>query len=101
VKGKDFSSGYLFEEAKPKKGEKGYLEPGFHFNDKGEIVDDSGNVYDGGYNIIREAPSEGLLKARRQHPDWSDRGLSELARIYQREIDKNKKEAAKASKKRS
>ncbi len=76
----------LFGDKPLQRGEQGYLEPGFYFNDKGEIVDDAGNVYDKGYNLIKEQPSEGLEMARKQHPDWSDDELAPLARIYQKQL---------------
>ena len=50
-----------------------------------------GNVYDEKLNLIKEAPSEGLLKAREIHSDWSDPELAPLAAILQKQIEKEKK----------
>lgn len=93
-KGKDYLTKNLpfnGDEEPPKPGMKGYLEPGFSFNERGEIVDGEGNVYDEAYNLVRAAPSEGLKIARRQHPDWSDRELAPLAKIYNRQLESKKK----------
>lgn len=70
------------------------LEPGFSLDEKGNIVDNKGNIYDQDYNLIKEAPrppSEGLLRARELHPDWTDKELAPLARIYDRQIEGAKK----------
>lgn len=80
----------LFGGEPPERGEEGYLEPGFHFDSDGNIVDETGNVYDEKYNLVKEAPSEGLQMARREHPGRSDQELASLAKIYQRQIEKNR-----------
>ena len=69
MKGKDNFSGVLFENPSDKEG----------------------NVYDEKLNLIKEAPSEGLLEARKMHPECDDRQLSSLAVILQRQIEKEKK----------
>jgi len=53
--------------------------------------DKDGNVYDEKLDLIKEAPSEGLLKAREIHPDWSDPELASLTGIIRRQIEKEKK----------
>ena len=89
---KDRLTGELFGGEAPQPGEKGCLEPGFSFNKDGEIIDGDGNVYDGAYNLIRAAPSEGLKMARRQHPDWSDADLHSLAKTYNSQLKSKKTE---------
>jgi len=80
----------LFQPDNPKPGEEGYLRPGFIRNEKGEVIEEAtGNIVDEmSGEVIKEKPSEGLLMAREQHPDWKDNELMELARIYQADIDK-------------
>lgn len=85
----------LFTKEKPERGERGYLEPGFHFNSEGEIEDEKGNVYDEHYGLIREAPSEGLKMAKERHPDWTDEELAPLARIFNAQIEVKKKKEKK------
>ncbi|MEK7195415.1 MAG: hypothetical protein AAB655_01840 [Patescibacteria group bacterium] len=95
---KDFLTKNLFKE--PERGESGYLEPGYHRNERGEIEDDKGNVYDENYDLIREAPSEGLLKARKQFEgqDVPAGYIGEMAKYYQAEIDRDKKKASRGGK---
>ena len=69
MKRKENPSGWLSPEltpADPKPGEKGYLHPEFYRNERGEILDAEGNIYDENLNLVKEAPSEGLLLARKQ-----------------------------------
>jgi len=80
----DFKTMPLFEEGDPR------LPEGHKFDEKGNIVAPDGKVFDENMNLLKEAPSEGLLRARKIHPDWSDNELSELAQIINREL-KNKK----------
>jgi len=63
------------------------LEKGYHFNNEGKIEDKNGNIFDEAYNLVKEAPSEGLLLARKQHPDKTDQQLSSLAKIYNNQIN--------------
>ena len=43
----------------PKPGEKGYLEPGFHLDEEGRIVNESGDIYDENYNLlVKQLPQE-------------------------------------------
>jgi hypothetical protein len=63
------------------------LEQGYHFNAQGQIVDGKDNIYDQAYNLIKEAPSQGLLMARKQHPEMADQQLASLAAIYQRQLN--------------
>ena len=82
-KNRDIFSGQLFE----KEGQDPAL-----IQKGDEVQDAAGNVYDPKtLELIKEAPSEGLLIARRQHPDWSDRELSGLARIYNIQLKKKAK----------
>lgn len=82
-KNRDIFSGQLFE----KEGQ----EPSF-IQKGGELHDAAGNIYDPvTLELVKEAPSAGLLMARRQHPDWSDRELSGLARIYNIQLNKKAK----------
>lgn len=83
---KEYLTRNLFGGEPPQRGEEGYLEPDFHFNEQGEIVDAKGNVHDEEYGLVKEAPSEGLKMARRQHPIWTDQDLAPLARIYNKQL---------------
>lgn len=71
------------------------LDPAYHFNEHGEIVDKVGNIYDQDYNLIKVAPSPGLLKARKQHPEWTDEELAPLAKIYNGIIKAEQRKRAK------
>ena len=84
---KDKFTGFLFESSLPQK----ELAPGFHYNERGEIVDKKENVYDKNGILIKEAPSEGLLEARRRYPNLTDNQLAPLATILQRQFEKRKK----------
>ncbi len=88
-------SGRLFDEAKPepKPGEKGYLDPRFHWNEKNEIVDAAGNVYDENYNLIREAPTKELKQIRKQYPDASPIEHQAFVRYLQQEKKKKQRSA--------
>jgi hypothetical protein len=104
---KDYLTKDLFGKESPKKGEKGYLEPGFHFDKDGNIVDDKGNIYDEGYNLIKEAPSEEWKKAmemaRHSDPNRSDDDLKPSAEYYYHRImtRKQKEEESKRKKGKS
>lgn len=92
VRGREYLNRNLFGGEPPERGEEGYLDPGFHFDADGNIVDESGGIYDGEYNLVREAPSEGLKMAREQHPGRSDQELAPLAKIYTEQLkSKDKK----------
>jgi hypothetical protein len=77
---------YLFTPENPKPGDPGYIEPGFKLRKDGYLEDEKGNIYDANYNLIKEAPSPGLILARKQHPDWSDEELAPLAIIYNKQL---------------
>lgn len=87
-----------FEQPSPQPGEKGYLMEGYHLNAAGEIEDKQGNVYDEAYRLKREAPSDGLKMARRQHPDWDDDQLAPLARIYNQQFGNRSKRGERETK---
>jgi hypothetical protein len=63
----------------PIPGEKGYLEPEFHWDEKRRIVDAEGSVYDEHYQLIEKAaPKNKKLEAEEAemerlnaaHPEW-------------------------------
>lgn len=84
----------------------GYLEPGFHFNDKGQIVDEKGSIYDEAYNILHEAPSEELKKgleiARKQgeREKWTDEQVRAAAKFYAYRLRKERELGEKQKRKR-
>lgn len=86
MKGKDYFSGRLFEGPSEKEEER--------------IVDEEGNIYDEKLNLIKEAPSEGLLLARKTHPDWSDQELAPLAAFFQKQIEVKRKQKEKEERKK-
>ena len=65
---------------------------------EGTETDAEGNVYDKDGNLAKEAPSPGLLMARKQHPGWSDRELAPLAKIYNNQLESKKTKISKKSK---
>ncbi len=56
----------------------------------GTYQDEKGNVYGKDGNLIKEAPSEELLEARKMHPDWTDEQLSKMVPII-RALNKARK----------
>ena len=88
---KDYLTKDLFGKEPPKKGEKGYLELGFHFDKDGNIVDDKGNIYDEGYNLINKVPSEEWKEAMELAKKsatrfYDEKELVPLAEFYYRRI---------------
>jgi len=65
----------------PIPGEKGYLEPGFHWDDQGRIVDDEGSIYNEWYQLMEKAaPLRKKMEVEEEeaemkrlavaHPEW-------------------------------
>lgn len=81
----------LFTTENPKPGEKGYLEKGFHFNKKGEVEDEKGNIYNEYYQLMKEAPSEAYLAAKRLHPGFDDDQLRPYVKMFEKQIETAKK----------
>ena len=88
---------HLFTPENPKPGDPGYIEPGFKLREDGYLEDKEGNIYDANYNLIKEAPSLGLILARKMHPDWTDEELAPLAKILNQQL-KAKSRAVKRKK---
>ena len=71
----------------PIPGEKGYLEPEFHRDEKGRIVDEEGNVYNEHYQLIEKAAPSALEKEierlKKQRPGLANNreALTLLAKI--------------------
>ena len=95
---------HLFTPENPKPGDPGYIEPGFELIEdgpfEGYLKNKDGNIYDANYNLIKEAPSPGLILARKQHPDWSDEELAPLASFYNKQIKAKEKNKNKKSSKK-
>jgi len=91
---------HLFAPENPKPGDPGYIDPEFKLREDGYLEDKKGNIYDANYNLIKEAPSPGLILARKQHPDWSDKELAPLASFYDRQIKAEEKNKNKKSSKK-
>ncbi|MEK9180708.1 MAG: hypothetical protein AAB871_00555 [Patescibacteria group bacterium] len=64
--------------------------PGYKTREDGMLEDPAGNIYDEKMNLIKEAPSEALLLARKRHPGLSDSELRHYVLIYRRELEKKK-----------
>jgi hypothetical protein len=88
----------LFAPENPKPGDEGYIEKGFKLRDDGYLEDEKGNIYDINFNLIKEAPSPGLLLARKQYPNLSDQQLSSLAAFYNRQLKLKEKKERKEKK---
>jgi hypothetical protein len=91
---------HLFTPENPKPGDPGYIEPGFKLREDGYLEDKEGNIYDANYNLIKEAPSPGLILARKMHPDWTDEELAPLAKILNQQL-KAKSRAVKRKKRKN
>jgi len=91
---------HLFAPENPKPGDPGYIDPEFKLREDGYLEDKEGNIYDANYNLIKEAPSPGLILARKQHPDWSDKELAPLASFYNKQIKAKEKNKNKKSSKK-
>jgi hypothetical protein len=88
---------HLFTPENPKPGDPGYIDPEFKLREDGYLEDKEGNIYDANYNLIKEAPSPGLILARKIHPDWTDEELAPLAKILNQQL-KAKSKAVKRKK---
>jgi hypothetical protein len=81
---------HLFAPENPKPGDPGYIEPGFELIEdgpfEGYLKDKEGNIYDANYNLIKEAPSPGLILAREMYPDRTDKELAPLAKILNQQL---------------
>ena len=77
---------HLFTPENPKPGDPGYIDPEFKLREDGYLEDKEGNIYDANYNLIKEAPSPGLILARKIHPDWTDEELAPLAKILNQQL---------------
>ena len=76
---------------------------GLKRNEKGEIIDDDGNIYDeSGEHVVKEAPSQEFLKElaemRRRYPALTEKELISFARGN---ISKRSRDAEKKAKKRN
>jgi hypothetical protein len=91
---------HLFAPENPKPGDPGYIGPEFKLREDGYLGDKEGNIYDANYNLIKEVPSPGLILARKQHPDWSDKELAPLASFYNKQIKAKEKNKNKKSSKK-
>ncbi|RJP43648.1 hypothetical protein C4587_02820 [Candidatus Parcubacteria bacterium] len=98
--------GSLLPQREPRPGEKGYLEPGFTRNEKGEIVDEEGNVYGEDYTLRKEVPSpefaEGLRIARERAKErlWPEEETLKMAKFYAHQLKQKKLEQERLRRKR-
>ncbi len=103
---KDYLTKNLLSEEPPKPGHKGYLEPGFHFDDNGNIVDENGNIYYEDYTLKKELPfyeteegKKAMEMAKRLDSRSSDEELRPLALFYYKRIMAQKRREEKKLKK--
>ena len=91
----DFSTKDLFGEPQP--GEPGYLRPGCHRNEKGQVVDEDGNVYEEGREgsyVVKEGLGKrfelyrerALLIVEKNYPGIPDNEKEEKVRLYARQL---------------